>query len=56
VTLVTMVSFVFQRPTTSKFPGPKSESPGGQQGSTVSFMEFMWFHAIVLTRTRYIDN
>ena len=50
-------------PTTSKMPlshkmcdGWNNEHPGGQQGSTVSFMEFMWFHAIVLTRTRYIDN
>ena len=49
--------------TTSKLPlshkmynGWNNEHPGGQQGSNVSLMVFMWLHATVMTRTRYIDN
>ena len=49
-------------PTTSKLPlslkmynGWNTEHPGGQQDSNVSRMLFMWLHATVMTRTRYID-
>ena len=49
--------------TTSKLPlshkmyhGWNTEHPGGQQGSNVSLMGFMWLHATVMTRTRSIDN
>jgi len=57
------LAFRQNTPTTSKLPlshkmynGWNNEHPGGQQGSNVSLMVFMWLHATVMTRTRYIDN
>jgi len=38
------------------YNGWNNAHPGGQQGSNVSPMLFMWLHATVMTRTRYIDN
>ena len=49
------LAFRQNTPTTSKLQLSR-KMYGGQQGSNVSFMVFIWLHATVMTRTRYIDN